>query len=120
MRTPWAAAALVVLALLFVGSIDRARTSDKIPSYNADNALQRFERARELDRDFDRRVWIYGGIAAVAMALAAAAALARVRPSKASAACSRRRASRGSSSESAWAHSSSSAGAAGSIRRGSR
>ena len=70
-----------MLAALAVGSFDRAHTEAKVPPPPASNSdyLARYKRIQQLDRDFDRRAWIYGGTAAVGMALAAAFALARAR-----------------------------------------
>jgi hypothetical protein len=78
-RLPWIVGTAVVLALLAVARIDHTHTERKIPPRPTSNAQlpARYERIQQLDRDFDRRAWIYGGIAAVAMALAAAAALAQ-------------------------------------------
>jgi hypothetical protein len=69
----------VVVAVLAVASFDHARTEAKVPPRPAASAdyAARYERIRQLDRDFDRRAWIYGGAAAVAMVLATAFALAR-------------------------------------------
>jgi hypothetical protein len=69
----------VVLAVLAVAAFDHSRTEAKVPPLPTSNSgyVARYERIRQLDRDFDRRAWIYGGAAAVAMALAAAVALAR-------------------------------------------
>src|SRR6266511_3967528 len=90
-RTPWIAGAVIVAAVLLVGRIDLAHTEDRIPPVpplcvpdtiecnNARNARfgPRLDEMRRLDHDFDRRAWLYGGIAAVAMGLATAFALAR-------------------------------------------
>jgi FtsH-binding integral membrane protein len=69
---------LVVIVVLLIGSIDLSRTNDKVPplSTAGPDTLVRFARIRELDPAFDRRSWLYGGVAAVAMGLATAGALA--------------------------------------------
>jgi hypothetical protein len=90
-RTPWIAGAVIVAAVLLAGRIDLAHTEDQIPpvpplcvpdTIECNNARSakfgpRLDEIRRLDHDFDRRAWLYGGIAAVAMGLATAFALAR-------------------------------------------
>jgi hypothetical protein len=78
-RVPWAVGVVAVLAVLVVARVDRDHTESRVPPSPAGNAdfAARYERIRQLDHDFDRRAWIYGGTAAVAMALAIAGALRR-------------------------------------------
>lgn len=73
-RNAWLAGGAVLVTMFVVGWVDLSRTSDR--ALSAARAGD-FAEVRQLDDDFDRRAWIYGGIAAVAMGLAVAGALAR-------------------------------------------
>ncbi len=88
-RGAWVAGAGVVLVVLVVARIDLTHTENKIPPIpapyatdsnecnNARNAKfgPRLDEIRRLDHDFDRRAWIYGGLATLALGLAAVGAL---------------------------------------------
>jgi hypothetical protein len=90
-RGVWVAGAGVVLVVLVVARIDFVHTESKIPPIpapcatdsiecnNARNAKfgPRLDEIRRLDHDFDRRAWIYGGLATLAFGLAAVGALVR-------------------------------------------
>lgn len=64
----------VVLLVFVIGWIDLSHTSDQALALAKTGD---FAGVRRLEGDFDRRAWLYGGVAAVAMALATAGALAR-------------------------------------------
>jgi hypothetical protein len=70
-RRPWIVGSLVVLAVLVIARIDQRHTEGQVPPF------PNYEQTQRLDRDFDRRAWLYGGVAAVAMGIATAVALAR-------------------------------------------
>lgn len=78
-RRVWIAGGLAVLAVLVIGRIDLRHTEGRIPPFppQGQSTLPRYEEIRRLDDDFDRRAWLYGGVAAVAMGIATAVALAR-------------------------------------------
>jgi len=80
-RRPWIVGLLVVLAVLVIARIDLRHTEGQVPPFPAQgqSTLPRYEEIQRLDRDFDRRAWLYGGAAAVAMGIATAVALARGR-----------------------------------------
>lgn len=78
-RRVWIAGGLAVLAVLVIGRIDLRHTESQVPPFppQGQSALPRYEEIKRLDEDFDRRAWLYGGVAAVAMGIATAVALAR-------------------------------------------
>jgi hypothetical protein len=78
-RRVWIAGGLAVLAVLVIGRIDLRHTESKVPPFppQGQSTLPRYEEIKRLDEDFDRRAWLYGGVAAVAMGIATAVALAR-------------------------------------------
>jgi hypothetical protein len=78
-RRVWIAGGLAVLAVLVIGRIDLRHTESQVPPFppQGQSTLPRYEEIKRLDEDFDRRAWLYGGVAAVAMGIATAVALAR-------------------------------------------
>src|SRR6266545_2054734 len=77
-RRVWIAGGLAVLAVLVIGRIDLRHTESQVPPFplQGQSTLPRYEEIKRLDEDFDRRAWLYGGVAAVTMGIATAVALA--------------------------------------------
>ena len=95
-RRPLIAAALAVIAIVIVGVVDFSITSDKVPGVPAgcptpgsepcesernEEFEERFERAIELEEDFDQRAWIYGGVAFLVVLAGVGVATVRTDPS---------------------------------------
>lgn len=72
----WVFGAAGVVIVVFVAAIDQRHTAAKVPTQFS---FEHYRRIEELDSAFERRAWIYAGLAALSMSLAAAAAVAQAK-----------------------------------------
>jgi hypothetical protein len=75
--SPWVAGAAALVVVLYIGAIDQRHTAGKLSGQAL--SLERYHRIQQLDQDFERRAWVYAGVAAIALALATVVALAQAK-----------------------------------------